>query len=98
MNRLIIGAVCMLATGLAFALYSRGNLKAENARLQASIAAYKVNAARQKEIDRREREFLMREADEAKASAQRQLLIINMEGGDAPLSDYLNSVAGVLYE
>jgi hypothetical protein len=40
----------------------------------------------------------MREADEAKASAQRQLLIINMEGGDAPLSDYLNSVAGVLYE
>lgn len=97
MTRIALIAACALAVALSAALLDRGRLKARNTSLEASLAASEKEREQLKQANEVHRAHLARMADDRREQQERIDRLRDMEGGDAPLSDFLDGSAGLLW-
>lgn len=90
----VVGVVALV--GLGYGLWSYHTMKTELAEAQAKVSAYEEAAAIQKKIAAKHEAYAAKRAavDAANASALSEMT--NVEGGDAPVPDYLRAGAAVI--
>ena len=98
MTRIFLGVSGLLALGLAFLWWENSRLKDRNAILRASVVAFEANQERLEETARVHRAFIARLQNQERENAARLREIQELEGGDAPLSDFMRDAAGIVWQ
>lgn len=96
-SKLSLWGIILLLVILGGLLWERSSLKANNARLSASVATLSAAQARAEETARVHRAHIQRQlrADAERSQRQHQLQLL--EGRDAPLSDHMRDASGLLW-
>ena len=98
MNRIFAGIGIAAALAIAVLWTQNGNLRDENATQRASIAAFKAAKADADQTADIHRAHISRLQDEGRERAARLREIEQLEGGDAPLSDFLRNASGIVWQ
>lgn len=95
--RIALGGCLALSLGLGFALWRVDALSKANATLEASVAAHEAARDQLEEAISVYRAHLDRMRAERAAQIERLNQIEALEGGDAPLSDFMRDGAAIVW-